>query len=536
LNSSSAELDSPWEDSGDYLWDEDSPEAWNDLDGDVLPLADEQGVPDRDPRGAVEAWRIAALGQRPRDYLARDLLLHSLWRDERPRVFHKLAKKPPGWIEDHVRHLPGNQHKQATQLTVLHYLHRRQLSRLWTGDVASDFIGDESKSLLRRLWDCWPYGAKMVPPEHAETAPQGCCRLGWLCPWCYARRAVSLERLLREGPLQKPQGKHLVLAFLATFGEQTSPDPEWGERWCGREGAYYLQSPKKVRAMRSAITGKLRRFARELGITGGIVTDQISPWKTTYDRRGVAPGMPSFRHDYALLGEVTFKGEEQAGRFRYETEYWTAPFGCIMIRHPDLAGGSKTVGVFWSFHPADDPKVNALRLFLAGSSAGYPVGNLEWYAGGEQARTLARNGVRGALALRPHFMMDEVQWWSYAEATHGLPLYVPFGTWRSEIGEAKRRRAEGRKLALMLPSPERKVASRRRQGLKKANAEREQQTREELDRLVAVARPLLEQAREGRSGRRGRPAHRARLKELLEEQGWTVSEHRLKQLVRELGA
>ena len=237
-----------------------------------------------------------------------------------------------------------------------------------------------------------------------------------------------------------------------------------------------------------------------------------------------------------ILGRpLTFKDRDQADRFRYETEYWTQPFGCIKIWHPDLAGCFRLAGIGWSCHPADDPKVNALRLFLAGSSGSYPVEKLEWYARGEQATRLACNGVRGALALRPHFMMDEVQWWSYAEGTRSLPLYVPFGTWRSAIGEAKSKQAEGRKLALMLPSPKRKAASRRKQGLKKANAARRGQAREERDRLVEVARRLLRQATAERSGRRGRPAHRARLKVLLEEQGWTVSEHRLKQLVRELG-
>jgi hypothetical protein len=536
-SSSSFELDVPWDGGDDYLPEEDIPAACSDLDGDVPPLSADEGVPDLDPRGAVEAWRIAALGRRPRDYLTRDLLLNSLWRDERPRVFHELAKKPPVWVEDHVRHLPGTQQKQAVQLTALHYLHRQQLATLWAGDVAGEFIGAASKNLLTRLWDCWPYGAKFMPPVRAETAPHGCwCRLAWLCPWCYARRAVGLERLLREGSLRKPHGKHLVLARLATFGEQASPDVVWRERWCGRYDAYYLQSPKKVRAMRAAIAVKLRRFAHELGITGGILTHQISPWRTKDYRRGVEPGLASFRHDYALLGEVTFADEDHAERFRDQTGYRTQPFGALKIRHPDLADCYQSPGVFWSFHPADDPQVDALRLFLAGSSANYPVGNLEWHAGGLTARPLARNGVHGALAVPPHFMMAEIQWWSYAEATHGLPLYVPFGTWRTAIGKAKRERADHRHAAGLLPLPERTLANRRRQALQNANAQRNHQASEDLGSLLEVARHLFKQAVAEQSGRRGRPAHRARLKTLLEEQGHAVPERRLKQLMRELGS
>jgi hypothetical protein len=318
-------------------------------------------------------------------------------------------------------------------------------------------------------------------------------------------------------------------------GEQTAPDPDWEERWCGRFG-YYLQGPRRVRAMRSAVTAKLRLFARYLGITGGIITHQMSPWKTGDGRRGVAAGLASFRHDYALLGEVTFADEGQADEFREVTVYRTLPFGGIRIRHPGLHDGYTTTGIIWSFHRADDPQLDALRLFLVGSSVDYPVAKLEWHVGGLTSGHLTRAGIHGALALQPHFMMDEVQWWSYAEATRGLPLYVPFGTWRSAIGEAKRKRAERRKAAVMLPSPARKAASRRRKGLKQANAQRKRQARENLDRLLEVARPLFKQVIAEKTRSRGRPAYRTRLKELLEVQGWTVSEHHLKQIVRELSS
>jgi hypothetical protein len=521
---------------GEDGWTDESLEECVGAGDDDLPaLLPDEPPPDLDPRGAVEAWKLAALGHRPRDYLARDLLLGSLWRDERPSVFHELAKKPPAWIEDHVRHLPGSQERQAAQLTALHYLHRRQLARLWLGDVSSDVIGDEEvRPLLGRLWGCWPYGAKMLPP--AQSAPQACwCRLAWLCPWCYARRAVGLEGLLREGPLRRPQGKHLLLARLATFGEQASPDPDWDERWCGRTG-YHLQGPRKVRAMRSAVASRLRRLARRLGVSGGVITHQIGPWRTGDYRRGVGPGLASFQHDFALLGEVTFRAPDEAERFRDETAYRTRPYGYLRITHPDLAECYQSPGILWSFHPGDDPDVDALRLFLAGSSADYPVGRLEWHAGGMTEGRPARNGVRGALALQPHFMMDEVQWWSYAEATRGLPLYIPFGTWRTGIGKEKCNQAERRRALVMLPSPARRAAGRRRQTLKSANARRKREAREELDRLLEVARPLLKQAVAEQPAGRGRPAHRARLKELLEQQGCTVSEHRLKQLVRELGS
>jgi hypothetical protein len=324
------------------------------------------------------------------------------------------------------------------------------------------------------------------------------------------------------------------LAWFATHGEQSGPDPDWLERWPGRSGTHYLQGRKKVRRVRRAVTATLRRFARGLGITGGIIAHQVSPCRTQDYRRGVALGLASFRHDYALLGEATFGDDGEADRFREETACRTFPYGAVTIRHPDLYECFNSPSVYWSCHPADDPEVDALRLFLAGSAANYPVEKLGWHVGGLGECRLTRNGVRGALALAPHFMMDEVQWWSYAEATRGLPLYVPFGTWHRALGEAKASRAECRRRAVLLPSPGRKAAHRRRQALKSANSQRRQESRQQLDRLLEVARPLYAQVVAEQSQGRGRPAHRARLRQLLEQHGHAVSEHRLKQVLREL--
>jgi len=164
---------------------------------------------------------------------------------------------------------------------------------------------------------------------------------------------------------------------------------------------------------------------------------------------------------------------------------------------------------------------------LAGSSADYPVGNLEIHAGGKEGWHLS-NGVRGAFALQPHFMMDKVQWWSYAEATRGLPLYVPFGTWRTAIGKAKKTRSA--------TLANRRKAYNQVRGLGIANANRRQTAKADLESLVEVARPLLKRALAECSGKRGRPAHRARLKDLLAQEGYSVSDHQLKKLMSMLSS
>src|SRR4051794_28232941 len=64
-------------------------------------------VPCIEARKAVESWPIKHVGRRPADHITRDLLLNSMWRDRRPRLFHSMAGKPPAWIEDSVNHLIG---------------------------------------------------------------------------------------------------------------------------------------------------------------------------------------------------------------------------------------------------------------------------------------------------------------------------------------------------------------------------------------------------------------------------------------------
>ena len=280
----------------------------------------------------------------------------------------------------------------------------------------------------------------------------------------------------------------------------------------------------------AAITTMLRQYARILGIQGGIITHQVSPWKTGYPviRAGVPRDLPTFRHDYAMLGEVTFNSDEERERFQELTNHQYR-CGHISLPDRDLRCGNH-IFLDWSIHPADDPKIDAFRLFLAGSSMSYPVHNLDTHGG----RREEVNRVHGAFALQPNFMMNEVQWWSYEEATRGLPLYVPFGTWRTAINEAKKARLARRKAAKQLPSPSSKAAWNRGQALKAANIQRKQDAQDSLESLVEVARPLFAQLIVEQSGNNGRPAHRERLKQLLADKGYPLSVHKMKKLMSTL--
>src|SRR5690349_7679455 len=60
---------------------------------------------------AVLEWRVTAVGRRPQDHMARDLLHGSLLRDRRPRLYHRNVKEPPAWVLGAVAHLPTQAQK-----------------------------------------------------------------------------------------------------------------------------------------------------------------------------------------------------------------------------------------------------------------------------------------------------------------------------------------------------------------------------------------------------------------------------------------
>jgi hypothetical protein len=54
-----------------------------------------------------------------------------LFRNRFASWFHKLARKPPAWINGMVGHLPFQQQAHATQQVALHFQHLRRLSSVF---------------------------------------------------------------------------------------------------------------------------------------------------------------------------------------------------------------------------------------------------------------------------------------------------------------------------------------------------------------------------------------------------------------------
>ena len=94
-------------------------------------------------------------------------------RDRRSKAFRSISRKPFGWAEARVAHLPAERRAAAVQLTTLDLLHRGLLGRLWgriDPTAGLEVLGEVGRRIgaspdtrigtLIRLNSCRPAGAK----------------------------------------------------------------------------------------------------------------------------------------------------------------------------------------------------------------------------------------------------------------------------------------------------------------------------------------------------------------------------------------
>jgi hypothetical protein len=441
------------------------------------------------PELAVQEWEIVRLGRRPRDFAARDFLVGSLLRDERPKALHWMWRKPRSWMTDAVSHLTDRDYKQGLQILTLHLLWRQHLARLLAKTSPDD---EKVYRILRRLWRCWPYGStvRWVGPGTRES--RDVCGLHWLCPWCLCRKVMGLYDRLLAGPLAKADlaGKYLVTARVEILHKDIRhlDDDRDRARWCYDE-----------------VGRALRAYARYmLDVESGVVCYQAGPWLANWDH--------TLRSEVSLLG----LSDLSAGYIEKMCSYYTPLFQGDPRLKTDL-------DTEWRAAPAAAPQ--ALRLLLLGSSIDYK---------GQVQVTRSKSsrkdyGVRGALNVPPTFMFGDLQWWAYARAVYGLRFYRPFGGWAGALGPARRPKPE-------LIATEADVAAwRRRRILEKANAARKDAAGARRQGLLALARPPWKEVRAAQQSRRGRPSLREPLRALLAAQGVDVGASDLDWLVTTLG-
>ena len=424
---------------------------------------------------------ISAMGNRPQDHMDRDLLLASLLRDRRLPMFRKQCLKLPEWAPAVPENIPATFRGRAQQLIMLGSTQQHLIEKM-RGSI--DLAADRSKGqeMLDAMEACPPRGALFSRGTLDKARPCGHARL---CPWCHARSVERLYRQLLAGPCmpERLAGKHLIV-FRTRVDDSDELDAH------------------DVRNVRNEYRYKLRCLAREIGIEGGVILHQVTPWMPWYDRPEQKRKI--FAHVFSMVGVVDNSRVEDIGQ------------AAKKVCYDQMLDGRYEIMMLLATTP------QALRYLLFGSSYKFDASEVGLLARGPKAMPY---GIQGAAALEPWFLFDEQQAWSYAAAMHGTRLYDTFGTWRkSQDGQERCSRKRRVKSA--------DGNEKRRWAFQGENGRRCDDAKGRRRQLAAVALPLYQKV-EDRGGKRlGSPA----LRKALSEAGCDVSDRDARWLAKNLPA
>jgi hypothetical protein len=189
---------------------------------------------------------------------------------------------------------------------------------------------------------------------------------------------------------------------------------------------------KEITYVKEEIRPQLLNLANWMGLVGGITTHQVGPWKG-------ADGQLGHRHQLGLLGEIIFTDDNEKRQFFTEIQEYFKPSRPGLI---NVMGIPQPIEFIFS--PANHP--STMRSLLAGSSVSYPIANLPLIRGTTEpkARRLD-DGIPGVLSLQPTCLFNDMMWWRFANATRGIKLFSPFGTWKKYFAGFKRQLSQQRR-------------------------------------------------------------------------------------------
>jgi hypothetical protein len=369
-----------------------------------------------------------------------------------------------------------------------------------------------------------PYGVEVVHARHGGRPAPG-CNLARLCPWCHARKVARLYETLSRGPLRRREVLYLFFGKGVPFAERwrgvdgSYAAADWqdyqGGLVRGHWGRYFGRDRERLAHTRRVLVELLLGLAGELGLGDGLWTHQLGSAQ-------LESGHRTFLHDLALIAEVDAATIDRMPRDSEGRGFWGGLNGAA------LPAADAALEVFWLPLPLDRPA--ALRVALAGSSVKYAASGLELPEGLLGTQEGQRTGIPGALSWQPTFLFDDRMWFAYAEAVRSVPLYQPFGTWRRSMAAAAAdlRSSADRKFG---KAQARRFARARQQ---RGNRRRGREIRDRRAELLRVAREVWPQVMAEASSGRGRPGHRMRLVELLNERGLTPSQRDLRWLMEKL--
>jgi hypothetical protein len=478
-------------------------------DGDAPDGGDDPG----DPLDSVPEWRVTAVGQRPQDWIARDLIFGSIYRTRAAarlnRHIREYRESAPDWVSLQLSHLPPPEKQSAIPLLAyLEEWHNFLNTLIDPRDSAEDEdLNADGRPTPRRLRACWPVGALVDWAGEGPAPRRKVCNRPQACPWCYARHILDLYEKLRQGPLRQPRpGRYLVQVSMSLPPRMIEPDAEWlghAQRRPSFNGHSVLR-PKVMAEQRSRLCRDFRRFLTDIGMNDGLLTHRVVSALTGRQEH-------SFQHEFAALGSIELRTAQDMAEFRRRSGIdgdWVE-FATPQV-HPDKFSARVLVAAL----PADHPQ--ALRYLLCGTSVGYPLTDLPLIAHEDALKLKGcrwrvdkvfkvgpwlNDGLPGAFGVTPLFLLDPLQWRSYLQETARLPLYRTFGEWRP-AGKNRHRGQDSR------PSSR-------------------------VDDLLPLAQALWPAVKaQAQTGSRGRPAYGDCLKRALESKEEPVSRRELSSLVK----
>jgi hypothetical protein len=475
----------------------------------------------------MDWYPIVAVGRRPGDHMARDLMHGSLLRNHRVPMFARLASEPEEWLRDAVAHLPARQRPQAVQHLALRLMHGRGLFHFSEG-FPKGHPTDTAYSSIRDLQSCRPFGVLVRRVDHEDWEwryPDFTCKRSRECPWCLARWAMDFYGRLRRGPCRprSSAGKHLLLARIEVPSDLL-PGPRVeevylahaeGDRWM--EDGLGINSRRRlgrreVECARRDWGDRLRGWALACGAVGGVLVHQVGPHLSEYGVR--------FIHDLTILAEVPTATPEQRRRLVDVSGVGTDLQPCFGVPGRE----QRVVTVQAAAIPADRP--TALRYLWAGTSVGFRLAAAGIAINGAVD---GRWGLDGAVRLLPIFLFDAEQRISYALAMRDRHLAAPFGSWRGAIGPTPP------KLPPMRTVSNNRAIVRRLRRLRPLGEHNEQvaqAAQSGRERALEFARPVYAELVRGSGRRPGRD----RLRRAMAAAGFEVSERVAKDLVSMLRA
>ena len=197
----------------------------------------------------IKRFPPVEIGNRPRDWMKRDLLLGAALSHRENWMFRKLLKDRPlvlfGDIPEEI-----TQHRQIVEQGIaFDFLHRFHLFGIREGLGETDGSRPEFFRLLQCPTSLW-----LTKTEKKRTVRD--CGYAWLCPHCYARNMADCVKFLESSC---STANCCFLALMEAYLEIDDED--------------IPQSRSRINVLRSSMIALARRY----GASGGVWTTQISP-------------------------------------------------------------------------------------------------------------------------------------------------------------------------------------------------------------------------------------------------------------------